>query len=171
MSQDEGVLLASEFSPNEINLFFGLVAELMEHEEVNVAWANNLGPEFQVKVANAGRAIQKMCNKQWLKVTRQGRTAKLVFGARALLELPAVRTWALNFHLEKDGEEQGNVEEQGIVEQTVATRAGTKREKRKTRKDFEREDHMDKVGSSQIQDEDLDDGGGVQIKRGRRRRK
>lgn len=97
IANDPAARLANELSTNKLNFFFGIVNELLSAEEISVTYAQNTCLKYNMRVAEAGHALQKLQRDQWLKMhKREGRGTVVTFGVRSLLELPDVRSWAIN---------------------------------------------------------------------------
>lgn len=131
---DDSVRVGTDFTSNELSLFFGIVQDLLEYSELLLTDVQNMGPEFRMRVADAAQAVQKFHQRQWLKVVRRtGMPAKVVFGARSLLELPDVRAWAVSKNVEQSDKAEQIAEkaEEALQGEVSASQRSSGRAKRK----------------------------------------
>lgn len=98
VTADDLSKIATILPPSEIELFFKILAELRENEGVlTLPDAQNLSTK-NMTVSDNARAIQRMHQLQWLRIVRKANEqTTVVIGARSLIELPTVRTWARQF--------------------------------------------------------------------------
>lgn len=76
-------------------MFFDIIDDILEADgnSITPSRAHDLGHAKGIKIMDAGAALQKMDRLRWFKILRASPhdDAKVVFGARSLLEIPRVR--------------------------------------------------------------------------------
>lgn len=162
-ANDEPARLATTFSANQLALFFQLVDELMDNDgSLPLGEAQNAGLAVKLPVAEAGRAIHKFHQRQWLRIAKRSAGSSLVvFGARSLLELPNVRAWTLQRASNGSGtapkrggkdvsdeEEQEEEEEEDIVRRSRASTRAKRKAATVGQSDDDDEDEEDNVQMS-----------------------
>lgn len=95
---DEAARLATGLTNVQLTYFFAVIEELLESGgEMKLVDLQNFGLEYKLGVSQAGRTIQALNKKGWLKIRqRSGQTTKVVFGIQSMLELPNVRSFVLS---------------------------------------------------------------------------
>lgn len=94
------------FSKPETIFFFQLIDELTESSgQILLNDAHEMGREHGLKIVEAAAALSKMERLRWLKVVKRGlnQDAMLVFGARAIVELPRVRNLVRQGNIHTNG--------------------------------------------------------------------
>jgi hypothetical protein len=95
---DDAAKLATGLTSAQLVFFFAMVDELLEDGgSMKLVDMQNAGTDHKLTVSQAGRTIQALNKEGWLKIRqRAGHTTRVVFGARAMLELPNVRSFILS---------------------------------------------------------------------------
>jgi len=123
-ARDDAAKLACAFTSTQLALFQAITDAIKtsDHGKIGIAAATNmvsqLGEGSRMRVLEGSKTIQKLAQLQWLSIDKDEdrNTQAVVFGPRAYLELPDVRSWArqrangLSGDIDEDEDEdtQGN---------------------------------------------------------------
>lgn len=150
--EDEAGHTSTVLSKPEIAMFFEIIEDLLENDGlIPLTRSHELGRAQGLTVSDAGSAVQKMERLRWFKVIKNSDdNAMLVFGPRAITEMPRVRAFVRSYnsnsvtHVE-EGEQLGSQSQGRRLSQQESQRISQGSSKRRGEQGFARNDLRDEV--------------------------